>query len=155
MAKRKNYLSLIVLSLLMIFGLVSCKIHEPEFKSIDNLSVKRISSGDILLTADAEFYNPNGIKMALDSVSIDVIINDEIVGSINQPLKTTMPSKADFTLPLEVRFPSKKLFSNVLDGLFKVLSNEKFEVKYNGFVQTKAVGIPVKVPVRAKSTIEI
>jgi LEA14-like dessication related protein len=126
----------------------SCKVYEdPEFRSIENLTIKKFSKSEIILTADAILYNPNRVSITLNEIDLNITVNNIEVNHFKQTSSSKINGKKEFTLPVEISFPTKKIFDNLLSTIALLQNKKELEVKYEGQVQFKAVGINFKVPV--------
>jgi len=108
---------------------------------------------DPMLKANAVFYNPNKVSGRLKKIKIDIYVNGKKTGAVDQDLKTKIPSRAEFTVPLEVKLSMKELgFMNTIIGM---LGGKKYEVRYEGFLKLSYHGVPIKVPVDYKDEVRI
>lgn len=139
----------------LIIGLTSCGVESPEFRSIRNLEMLTLEDGNFLLKANADMYNPNRVSLTIKEIHVDVIVNGEGVGTVDQFIEQEVPKREEFSLPLEVKFPPKTLFKNLLAGLFSAASGQDFEIEYVGYVRTKVLGMTFKVPVKSKSKLKL
>ncbi|MGK7389268.1 MAG: LEA type 2 family protein [Candidatus Cyclobacteriaceae bacterium M2_1C_046] len=127
--------------------LSSCKTpeEEPEFKYVHNVQVKKITGQEVLLNADAVFYNPNNMRMKLRGVDVDVFVEEKKVGEINQDIKTDIPALDDFTVPFDATFNIKEVGG--LNTLMSVLGGKKLLVRYKGNIRVTVNNFPFRVPV--------
>lgn len=125
----------------------SCKQpeEEPEFKYVHNVKVNKVTGEEVLLSAEAVFYNPNDMRMKLRAVDVDVFVSDKKVGKIEQDLKTTIPALEEFTVPFKATFNIKEM--GVMNTLLGLIGGQKFPVKYDGHIKVSVYGIPFRVPV--------
>ncbi|MEH0155852.1 LEA type 2 family protein [Limibacter armeniacum] len=151
---KRNFTFFLIFATLML-SMTSCGVKEPEFRSIRNVEMISLEDGNILLKADADIYNPNGVSLTIKEIHVDVMVNDELIGTVDQFLEREMPKKDEVALPLEVKFPPKLLFSNFLTGLMNMATGQDFEINYVGYVKTKAMGISFTVPVKSKQKIKL
>lgn len=141
--------------LFIVVGLVFSACEKPS----EDIVLRRISdvvvdaSSDPTLKANALFYNPNDMRGKLKKIKVDIYVNGKKAGHVDQDLKTKIPAKAEFTVPLEVKLALKELgFMNTVLGM---IGGKTFEVHYQGFVRLNYRGIPVKVPVDYKDDVKI
>ena len=106
-----------------------------------------------MLTANAIFYNPNNMRGKLKKIDIEIFVNGKKAGSVNQQLKTVIPSKSEFTVPIEVKLSLKE--QGFMDTLLGVIGGRKFEVRYTGSLKLNYRGVPVRVPVDYKDEVRI
>lgn len=105
------------------------------------------------LKAQAIFYNPNNMKMKLKRINVDIYVNGKKAAVVNQNLKTVIPAKDNFTIPLEVTLAMKEI--GIVDTLLGMIGGKKFQVQYKGYLRLSYHGIPVRVPVDYKDEIRV
>jgi LEA14-like dessication related protein len=147
---RQGFLLLIVSTWLVLTG---CKLpkEQIELKQIRDVVVD--ATTDPLLKANAIFYNPNDAHGKLKKIKVDIYINGKKAGEIDQELKTVIPAKSNFTVPIEVKLALKEF--GVLDTIFSMLGGKKFEVHYQGSLRLTYHGVPIRVPVDYKDEIRL
>lgn len=111
------------------------------------------ATSEPLLKANAIFFNPNNVRGKLKRINVDIFINGKKAASVNQELKTLIPSNDEFSVPLEVRLAIKEL--GFMDTLLGVIGGKTFEVRYEGFLKLTYHGFPINVPVRYKDDVRI
>ncbi|MEM1135617.1 MAG: LEA type 2 family protein [Bacteroidota bacterium] len=140
--------SIFIVLPLCILLVNSCKVYEdPEFRSVENLSIKKFSTDEIILTADAVLYNPNRVSITLNEIDLNISVNNIEVNHFKQTSSSKINGRKEFKVPVEISFPAKKVFDNLLTTLSILQNKKELEVKYKGLVRFKAVGINFKVPV--------
>ena len=157
--KRKNLwlnsqyevFSVVIIIVLFLFN--GCKRPEQDIvlRQIRNVVVD--ASTAPMLTANAIFYNPNNMRGKLRKIDIEIFVNGKKAGSVNQQLKTVIPSKSEFTIPIEVKLSLKE--QGFMDTLLGVIGGRKFEVRYTGSLKLNYRGVPVRVPVDYKDEVRI
>ncbi|MBD0401278.1 LEA type 2 family protein [Flammeovirga sp. EKP202] len=138
---------------LLLLSLTSCGPEAPEFVTLKNMEMFSLEDGNFVVKAEAVLYNPNSVSITIDEIHVDVLVNGNNIGSVNQNLTSEAKKQSEFSLPLEVQFPPKALFSNLLGGILNMATGEDFEVRYTGYVKTKALGVSFKVPFDQKETL--
>lgn len=139
----------------LLMTLTSCGPEAPEFVNLKNMEMFSLEDGNFVVKAEAVLYNPNSVSITIDEIHVDVLVNGNDIGSVNQNITSEAKKKSEFTLPLEVQFPPKALFSNILGGIINMATGEDFEVRYTGYIKTKVLGVTFKVPFDQKETIGI
>lgn len=136
---------LLVLSIIIVVS--SCKKpeEEPEFKYVQNIQVKKITGQEVLLNAEAVFYNPNDMRMKLREVDVDVFVDEKKVGKINQDVNMIIPAKADFTVPFDATLNISDVGG--LNTLISLMGGKKLRVKYAGHIKVTVHGLPFRVPI--------
>jgi len=148
------------LLLFLILLLGSCKkiIKAPEFKGIQNISLKQNQTGKTLIVANAVFINPNlvGGKFQIDSIK--VFVNGKFMGNLNSEVYK-VPSKKSFSLPLEIDFNENYLknnnsLSDMLDILSKLVK-DSIQVKYQGKILYVSHGLKIPYKIDYQENIKI
>jgi LEA14-like dessication related protein len=111
------------------------------------------ANNDPRLKATALFYNPNAERGRLKRINVDIYVNEKKVGTVDQHLHIKIPSKGEFSVPLEVKLSMKEL--GFMDTLFGMLGGKKFNVRYEGHLKVTYHGFPIKVPVNYKDEIRV
>ncbi len=145
--------TLLFLSLLFIIS--SCSVKQPEFRGVENLKLDLKSTDEVKLNGDAIFFNPNKATFYINEINVKVFVDDKEISSLIDNETRKAEPNSEFRIPLDLRFPTSKLYDNVISGLFSLASGKKFEVKYDGYIRGKAFGISVKVPVRSSQRIKL
>lgn len=114
---------------------------------MENVVLSDITSGVANITADAIIANPNEFSVTVVDTDLDVFVNDENVGKINQINPTVMPASSEFKLPVKMKFDPKKLSGNWIGNAIAILSQKKANVHYKGKFIVEAAGIQFDLPV--------
>ena len=129
-----------VIALLVIISVcVQCKYKEkPEFIKVEKIKVENYKKGDVTISADVFFKNPNDYGGKLITENIDVYLNDIQIGKVNTeefnvPAKDTfaIPLTATFDLMKQVRNNSEALGGNILNLILK----KEFKLSFKGPIQ--------------------
>jgi LEA14-like dessication related protein len=142
------YLLLAALS----FSVTSCL---PK-KDIELRHIKSVV-GDIsdepMLKAQVVFFNPNEQKGTLKKIKADVFVGGKKVALVDQRVKVKVPSRGEFTLPLEVKLNLKE--SGVINTLLSFVGARKIKVRYKGHVKVIYHGLPVTVPIDREEEVSV
>jgi LEA14-like dessication related protein len=143
-----------VFFLLTVCGLLfQCQKPDQDIELRNIRDVVVDANTDPMLKANAVFYNPNKVHGRLKKIKVEIFINGKKVGDVDQDLKTKIPSRAEFTVPIQVKLAMKELgFMNTVLGM---LGGKKFEVRYEGFLKLSYHGFPIKVPVNYKDEVKV
>jgi len=144
----------LIASLFLVTILVtySCKPKEDVvLKQVRDIVLD--ASPDPMLHANAVLYNPNIMKMNLRKFDVEIFVNGKNAAHIDQEMQFTVPSSAEFTVPLEARLNLKEL--GLLDTIFGMLGGKKMKVEYKGSISITYKGVPLKVPVSYQSEIRV
>jgi len=129
MKKGLYFLGLIVL----LFG---CSINKkPIFLKVDNIKVVSASSDTIRVKAEAFFKNPNDVGGKIITDNILVYVNDTEVAQVLSN-KFDVPAKKEFTIPLNVMIPTKRIFEDnkngFLGGLLNSILKKSVKLQFKG-----------------------
>ncbi len=139
--------------------ILSCSVKEkPIFLKVDDLKVISITADTIKLKANAFFKNPNDIGGKLATDEIKVIVNGTEVAQVSSE-EFKVPARDEFSIPLKVIVPSKKVFENnkngILGGLLNSLLNKSIEVQFKGDIRYKVLGFSHVYTIDKKQEIKL
>lgn len=143
--------SLVIVAVLFVFSSCQKPGEKIVLRQIRDVVVD--ASTEPTLKANAIFYNPNNIRGRLKRINVDIYVDGKKAARVDQKLKTLVPARSEFTVPLEVKLSIKEL--GFMDTLLGVLGGKKFEVRYEGSLKLSRNGIPFRVPVKYKDEVRI
>jgi hypothetical protein len=132
---------IIVVSMLLF----TCKKPDQDIVLRQIRDVVVDATTEPMLKANAIFYNPNNIKGRLRKIDIEIFVNGKKAASVDQTLKMSIPSAAEFTVPLEVKLAIKEM--GVMDTIFGMIGGKTFKIHYKGTLKLSYHGFPINVPV--------
>lgn len=145
--------------LLFVVQLFSCSgPQEPVFKRVTNVSIDKITGSTIYVSGSALFHNPNSVGGTLKDINIDVWANDTEVGKIAQPEDVLIKSNSEFTIPLKIDFPLKKITKNqkgLLSSVLDAVLNKKVTLDYKGAFTFAILGVNVEVPIEYQEEVPL
>jgi LEA14-like dessication related protein len=137
---------------LFLFALEGCKPKEDVvLRKITNIVLDVTT--EPVLQANAVLYNPNNMRMTIKRLDIEIFVDGKKAAVIDQKLKTRVPAKSEFTVPLEARLNLKEL--GFLDTVFAVLGGKKMKIRYKGAIRFTYKGVPIRVPVDYQDEIRV
>ena len=134
-----------LLYFILLFTLITgCSVNEqPVFIKVDNVKVSSFKGDTILLKASAFFENPNDVGGTISTDEIKVIINGAEVAQVSSD-EFEVPARKEFSIPLTVVVPAKRVFENnkdgVLGGLLTSLLKKSINVQFKGNLKYKVFG---------------
>lgn len=145
----------IVLFLLMY----SCSVKEyPVFIKVDNVKLIAVASDTIRLQVNAYFQNPNDVGGKISTDEIKVIINGAEVAQVSSD-EFKVPARNEFSIPLKVVIPSKRIFENnkngILGGLINSIFKKSIKVTFKGDLKYKVFGFSNTYPVDITKDLKI
>ena len=146
-------MKIIHLVLFLAFVASACVPKEQiVLRSVVIKSVEPGMDGQMLLKADAIFFNPNAARMRLKRIDIDVLVDGKKAARVDHPVSSLIKAKSEFTVPLEVQLNLKEI--GLLDTLFSLFGGKKYNVEFVGSIKITVNGFPVKVPVKYKEEVK-
>ena len=139
--------------LLMFVVMSGCKGPDEKIVLRKIRDVVVDASTEPILKANAVFFNPNDMRGKLKRINVEVFVDGKKAAVVNQKLKTHIPAKGEFIVPLEVKLSIKEL--GFMDTLLGVIGGKKFEVRYEGSLKLSYRGFPLNVPVHYKDEVRI
>lgn len=131
----------------------SCERPDERIVLRDIRDVVVDASTEPMLRANAVFYNPNDIRGRLKKIDVVIYVNGKRAAHVDQKLKTVIPAKGEFKVPLEVKLNIKEL--GFMDTLLGVLGGKKFDVRYEGKLKFTYKGFPFSVPVKHQDEVRV
>ena len=137
---------------ILFFTLItSCSVREkPVFIKVDNVKVTSFKGDTIRLKAAAFFENPNDVGGVISTDEIKVIINGAEVAQVSSD-EFEVPARKEFSIPLVVVIPAKKVFDNnkngILGGLLNSFLNKSIKVQFTGDLKYKVFGYSSVYPI--------
>ena len=136
------YKKFTILTAILLLISACSMIKAPEFKGITGINLKKNTQGNLVLVANAKYHNPNLLGGKFQIKDIKVFVNDKYLANLNTDTYK-VPTKKDFTVPLEVDFDKKYLKKdNLLDALNAALKN-KLKVQYKGKIYYVSHGLNI------------
>ncbi len=132
--KKNNFLSVLLLSLLLI----SCsQPKDLEFREFKNLKLQNLGFSNASLTLDLIYFNPNNFGLELNRTDLDIYIDSTLLGHSLQNVQVAIPKKSLFTVPLKVDLDMKNLLKNGITALM----NKEVDIKVLGKVKVGKAGV--------------
>lgn len=128
----------------LLFFASSCQAPKDLiYKDFKNLKLDEVGFGATTLKVDLIYYNPNNFGLQLKYTDLDIYIDNNYLGHSSQDYQITIPKRADFTLPLEVKVDMKNLVKNT----FLTLLQKQVTVKITGTVKLGKANVYKSFPV--------
>ncbi|OAD44574.1 LEA type 2 family protein [Polaribacter atrinae] len=141
-----------LLYFILLFTLItSCSVKEkPIFIKVDNVKVTSFKGDTIRLKAQAFFENPNDVGGKISTDEIKVIVNGAEVAQVSSD-EFEVPARKEFSIPLLVVIPAKKVFDNnkngILGGLLNSFLNKSIKVQFTGDLKYTVFGYSSIYPI--------
>ena len=137
--------------ILLIILISSCSVNkQPTFIKVDKVKVASFSGDTIRLKAEAFFTNPNDVGGKISTDEIKVIVNGAEVAQVSSE-EFKVPARKNFTIPLVVVIPARKVFENnkngILGGLLNSFLKKSIQIQFKGDIKYKVFGYSNVYPV--------
>ncbi len=145
--------------LILFFIILSCSVKKkPVFIKVDNLKLVSVASDTIRLKADAFFENPNDVGGKISTDEIKVIVNGAEVAQVSSD-EFKVPARNEFTIPLKVVIPAKRVFENnkngILGGLINSVLNKSIKIQFKGDLKYTVFGFSKVYPIDKTQDLKI
>jgi LEA14-like dessication related protein len=142
--KKNTFFMLISISLLLL----SCtKFKDLEFKEYRDVKLDKVGFNKTTLSLSLVYYNPNNFGLELNHTEMDLFINDNYLGHVDQNVQVRVPKRDKFTLPIKIDIDMKNIIKNGLMGLF----NKEVEIRAKGKIKAGKANIFKVVPFEYKT----
>jgi len=139
-----TFISTILLSL----SLFSCTgFKDLKFKEYKDVKLENVGFSKTTLSLSLVYYNPNNFGMELNHTEMDLFINDNYLGHVDQNVQIRIPKRDNFTLPIKLDIDMKNIIKNSLMGLF----NKEVEIRAKGKIKAGKANIYKVVPFEYKT----
>lgn len=136
----------------LTFFLSSCSsVVEPTVERVIDVEVVEMTKSKLELNAYMVLNNPNSFELDLDNADLTVYVDDIELAKINQTYETTMPSKGEFNMPININMDLDKLYrENPLAAIGKglqIMSDKQINVQFKGTILVGKGVAKISVPV--------
>ena len=149
----------IITFLAVAIFMVSCSIKKkPVFLKVDDVKLLSFKTDTIRLEAKAYFKNENDIGGKISTEEIKVYVDGIEMAQVSSE-QFKVPANKEFSVPLKVVIPAKKVFSNnkggILGGLLSSVLNNNLKVQFKGDIKYKVLGFSSTYPIDKTKEIKI
>jgi LEA14-like dessication related protein len=128
--------------------LFSCTgFKDLEFKEYKDVKLDKVGFNKTTLSLSLVYYNPNNFGLELNHTEMDLFINDNYLGHVDQNVQVRVRKRDRFTLPIKVDIDMKNIIKNGLMGLF----NKEVEIRAKGKIKAGKANIFKVVPFEYKT----
>jgi len=129
-----------LLAATLLFGCAKAK--DPEFRRIENFSVKKLGFAEGTLGFHTTYYNPNNFGVTVKEAATDVYIDSIFLGKFTQENAVSVGRKAEFSIPLS----GVVSLATLLKLDLKDIDKREVLVRAQGSVKVGKAGIWVDKP---------
>ncbi len=144
-----------ILFLIIAFSAIACKEYEEiQFLGLRDVKVNGIKEGNLLISANAAFKNPNNFKGKLKNANIYVLYNGDTLAHVTNVEKILVAPNSEFNIPLSMGISMSKLQTGLLSNLASLIRKKSVELEFKGNVKVASFGFTQTIPVSYKEEIE-
>ena len=138
----------------IIFSAMGCKEYEEiQFLGLKEVKVNGIRNGNLLLSTNAEFNNPNKFKGKLKSASIYVLLKGDTLAHVTNVDKLVVAPNSKFIVPLTMEVSMDKLQKGLFSNLTALFKKKSVELEFKGNMKVASFGFTQTIPVSYKEEI--
>ncbi len=149
--KIKNIAGLIGLFII----LSSCNVYKSvDIGSIENVNFKGMVDNKISLELQVPVTNPNGYKIKIKEMDLDVTINGKYLGKMKNADEIIIPAKSSDIQIFPVDIHVKNILTS-MSSLYKIRKSKSFEMQIEGTIKVKALLNSKTIKVSEKQSVTI
>lgn len=128
---------------------------DVEVLEIQNLEILNMSDDVVEIMLEVEVENPNSFKVKLIDADIDVFLNEKDMGKLKLGDTVILPKKSKSVQKLKILADAEKIQKNILSNALSFLFAKSADLKAQGTVKGKALGIGKKVDINFERKIDM
>ena len=146
---------LILLSFTILLFFSSCKLETIEFQKITQAKVE-VEGDEIIINANALFYNPNKIGGRVKEIEILASYNGNKIAEIRQETNNSkIPKHKEFRVPFRVTLPFDKIKSELMGSILTLVGGEQLTLEYTGYIKIGVLGVSKNIPINYTGSIKL
>lgn len=135
-------LRLLLFAYFSMFFVACAKVKDPEFRRLENFSVKNFDLQQVAIGFKVTYFNPNNFGVTVKEAAGDVYLDSVFIGKFNQDREVEVAKNSEFSIPFSGAVP----LSTVLKLKVNDLSNRELLVRADGSVRVGKAGVFVNRP---------
>ena len=152
--RMKRIINLIGLILLTVV-LSSCNAYKSvNIGDIDNVNFKGMIDNKISLELQVPITNPNGYKIKIKSMDLDVTVNGNYLGKMKNSSEIVIPAKSDEVHNFLVDIYVKNALASMA-SMYKLRKAKSIEMQIEGTIKVKALLNSKTIKVSEKQSVSI
>lgn len=132
----------------------SCKVHDLDFKGVEDYSVGSLQSENIELTVKVKLDNPNSFKIKVIKADLNLFIGGNEAGKAKLKDKVIIKNKKEDVYDITIVTNKKQLMSAAFKAAIPSLASGKVEVKVAGKIKGRVFCFGKKIPVEFKEKVD-
>jgi LEA14-like dessication related protein len=125
--------------------LMSCnEIRDPEFRRIENFSLKNFGLTQATVGFRVTYFNPNNFGVNVKEAEADVFMDSVYLGKFTQDSLVNVQKDAEFSIPFSGNIPFQKALGLNLQNL----ASRNILLKADGSVKVGKAGVYITRPIK-------
>lgn len=146
-----NLISLVI----VVFILSGCSIYKSvDIGDVNNVNFKGMNDNKVILNLKVPISNPNGYKIKIKSMDLDLKINGSYIGKMTIENDIVIPPKSDevqeFPVIIIVRNPLASMAT-----MYKMRKSKSFDMEMEGDIKVKALIRSKTIKVSEKQRVKL
>ncbi len=152
--RMKRIINLIGLILLTVV-LSSCNAYKSvNIGDIDSVNFKGMIDNKISLELQVPVTNPNGYKIKIKSMDLDITVNGSYLGKLKNTIEIVIPAKSDEIQNFPVEIYVKNALASMA-SMYKLRKAKSLEMQIEGTIKVKALLNSKTIKVSEKQDVNI
>ncbi len=150
----KRIINLIGLILITVV-LSSCNAYKSvNIGDIDSVNFKGMIDNKISLELQVPVTNPNGYKIKIKSMDLDITVNGSYLGKLKNTIEIVIPAKSDEIQNFPVEIYVKNALASMA-SMYKLRKAKSLEMQIEGTIKVKALLNSKTIKVSEKQDVNI
>lgn len=139
----------------LILFIPSCKIHELDFKGVNDFGLGSMESDNIEITINVKLDNPNNFKIKVVDAKLDLFIGGNEAGTASLEDNIIIKKKKEDNYDIIITTDREQLMSAALKSALTSFGTGKITIKVRGWVKGRVWGIGKKIDVEFKENVDL
>ncbi len=139
---------------LILTSFMGCHNYEEiRFLGLQEVKVNGIKNGNVLISANAVFNNPNNFKGKLKSINIYALYKGDTLAHVTHVEKAIVEANTNFKIPLSLKASLSKLQKGLFSNLASLIRKRVVELEFTGNIKVSTFGFTQTIPITYKEEI--
>ena len=148
----------IIFPLLILMSLLlnSCFFYkEVKITNIRNVELVKFENNAIIIEADVDVFNPNFYDIEVVDSQLKIYLDGDILGNAKILNNLRVDAKDSSEKHLKIRTVYKGKLSSSLKGIFGLALGKEMNIKIEGILKGKAMGLTHEYPLHLEQEISL
>ncbi len=142
--KPNNLLSCFFLAIVVILLSACAATRPPEFRSMENLRLKKLGFNKSGFDLDLVYHNPNRSGLQLKKADGEVWVENNFLGRFEVDTLIRIPGNSDFQVPVNLEVDMSQILKNSAIAIFK----KEVILRIEGHARIGKAGVFIRYPIR-------